>query len=114
MNRLKPSAANPITTVRSVRIRISRANAASIEIGGASSSSITSPRTAFFSHWPRGGSLMRKASTATTATGRPSNRNGHRHPNAIAMPPTSSGLIANTVRPTIALVAAILPRSEIG
>ena len=50
VNRPKPIAANATITVLQVRICISRANAASIEIGAGLASSMTSPSTSCFSN----------------------------------------------------------------
>ena len=52
-----------------VRMRMIRSNAASSEGGAGRVSLKTSPSTSFFSNWPRGGSGIRKAKTATTTIG---------------------------------------------
>ena len=114
VNRLNPSAAKPTTIILRVRIFISRAKAASSDTGAASGSSYTSSSTSRFSHWPRAGSGILNASSAMTATGTPSMKNGVRQPYSWPIHPAAIGLIAARVLPTIELVAAIRPRTDIG
>ena len=72
VNRPKPRALNPTTTVFMVRICMRRENAASMETGSGSSSVNDSFRTSSFSQRPRWGSRRKKAAKAATATGMPS------------------------------------------
>jgi len=74
-----------------VLIFLMRANAASMEIGAGSSSSMTSPSTSSFSNCPRGGSFMKKARIATSATGMPSRYQAQRHPSGAAGPHRDRG-----------------------
>ena len=74
---MKPRAEKAITTDRMVRICQMRAKPASIDTG-TSVSSMASAMRSFFSHWPRTGSLSRKATKAATATGRPTGVSSNR------------------------------------
>ena len=72
VNRPNPRALKATTTMRTVRICMSRENAASVETGRGSSSVNDSPRTSVFSHRPLSGSLRKNEEMAATTTGTPS------------------------------------------
>ena len=104
----------------SSRIRFSRANAASIEIGaGFSSSVICSPSTSSFSNCPRGGSFMKNASDPTI-----DDRDAEDDPGPApalgaagprtAIAPTSTGLARPRPWPIMLLSADIRARTPIG
>ena len=99
-------------------MRLIRANAASIEIGAGCSSSISSPSTSCFSNWPRGGSFMKNARTATSTTGIPSRNQAQRQPST---PPAQVAIAAHRIglaRPMpcapICITADIRARMPIG
>ncbi len=118
LNRLNPSAEKARIAVFMVRMRSSRANAASIEIGIGLSSSTTSPSTDFISCRPRLGSGSRNAHNAATSAGIPRIQNAQRHPSSppatVAMPATTTGLSAPAAREALKLIADIRPRTPIG
>jgi hypothetical protein len=72
VNRPNPMALKATTTILTVRICMSRENAASVETGRGSSSTNDSPRTSVFSHRPLSGSLRKNEEMAATTTGTPS------------------------------------------
>ena len=118
LNSPNPSAQNATSTVRIVRIRLMRANAASIEIGAGCSSSITSPSTSCFSNWPRGGSFMKNARNATRITGMPRMNQAQRQPSTppaqVAIAAHSTGLASPMPCAPMFMTADIRARMPIG
>ena len=118
LNSPNPSAQNPTSTVRMVRMRLMRAKAASIEIGAGFSSSINSPSTSCFSNCPRGGSFMKKATIATITTGIPSRNHAQRQPSVppaqVAMAAHRTGLASPSPCAPMFIVADIRARMPIG
>ncbi len=70
-NRAKPMAAKAMVILRMVSMFHMRVKAASTEIAILSSCLRPAPSTCFCSHWPRGGSLKKKAKKAKAAVGSP-------------------------------------------
>ena len=101
-----------------VVMRLSRANAASIEIGAGLASWMTSPMTCCFSNCPRMGSFMKNAAMATMATGMPSVYQAHRHPSPPpahwAIAATSTGLTRPMARFPPHMIADIRARTPMG
>ena len=64
-------AAKAMVMLRMVSMFQMRVKAASTEIGILLSCSRPAPSTCFCSHWPRGGSLKKKAKKAKAAVGSP-------------------------------------------